>query len=70
MQEVHSLDRIKTKYLLATSDGYLVEGAFIDTSRKYVICVSTQIGCAIGRIVVDDQYPDATRVLTDGRDRR
>lgn len=41
-------NRIATKYLQETSDGFVVEATYIRRPEKHTLCVSTQVGCAIG----------------------
>ncbi len=37
-----------TKYLFRTKDGHLVETVLIKERDHYTLCVSTQVGCAVG----------------------
>lgn len=39
---------IASKYLQATTDGFVVETTYIRRPDKHILCVSTQVGCAIG----------------------
>lgn len=47
-QKKESLDGITSKFLQKTHDGFLIETSYINRPEKHIICMSTQIGCAVG----------------------
>jgi 23S rRNA (adenine2503-C2)-methyltransferase len=48
VERVPSDDGSTVKYLQRLDDGFLVETAYIRARTKHILCVSTQVGCAIG----------------------
>ena len=49
VNKLDSLDRLTTKFLLAFSDGATVETVLMRHDYGNSVCISTQVGCAMGR---------------------
>lgn len=45
VKSISSADRITTKFVFGTNDGYLVEAVYVNYENKHIICYSTQVGC-------------------------
>jgi 23S rRNA (adenine2503-C2)-methyltransferase len=48
IQRVSVPNGIACKYLQTTADGFVVEATYIRRPEKHVLCLSTQVGCAVG----------------------
>jgi len=61
-----SSDANTIKYVQETSDDHFIETTFVSRKEKYIICISTQIGCNLGcRFCYNGLLHNFIRNLTD-----
>ena len=61
-----SRDRLTSKLLLQAADGQLVETVSISEGARHTVCVSSQVGCAMGCIFCASGLQGLARNLTGG----
>lgn len=64
--EMHSSDGQTTKLLFELPDGQLVETVRMDYENRHTLCVSTQVGCAMGCVFCATGQMGFFRHLTSG----
>lgn len=66
VSEMHSSDGQTTKVLFELPDGQLVETVRMDYENRHTLCVSTQVGCAMGCVFCATGQMGFFRHLTAG----
>lgn len=66
VSEMHSTDDQTTKLLFELADGQLVETVRMDYENRHTLCVSTQVGCAMGCVFCATGQMGFFRHLTSG----
>lgn len=66
VSELHSSDGQTTKVLFELPDGQLVETVRMDYENRHTLCVSTQVGCAMGCVFCATGQMGFFRHLTSG----
>lgn len=66
VQETHSSDGLTRKYLLRLRDGQTIETVLMGYDGRHTVCVSTQVGCAMGCVFCATGQAGFTRHLRTG----
>ncbi|BBM83001.1 23S rRNA (adenine(2503)-C(2))-methyltransferase RlmN [Candidatus Uabimicrobium amorphum] len=63
---IHSEDGRTRKYILRLHDGKLIESVWMNYHGRYTVCVSTQVGCAMGCVFCATGHMGFKRHLSVG----
>lgn len=63
---INSDDERTRKYILRLDDGKLIESVWMNYHGRYTVCVSTQVGCAMGCVFCATGHMGFKRHLTTG----
>lgn len=66
LEEIVSPDRLTRKVLFALPDGETIESVFMMYDKRTTVCLSTQVGCALGCAFCATGQSGFTRNLTPG----
>lgn len=66
VQETHSTDGLTRKYLLRLRDGQTIETVLMGYDGRHTVCVSSQVGCAMGCVFCATGQAGFTRHLRTG----